>query len=208
MCLSHEKNERKERCCLIDNRRKIFVSYKYKDTDVKPLPYTDQPTKCRDYVDFIENYLDIVEHVYKGEGSDEDLSDKSEDYIWSHLKDKLYDSSLTIVLISPNMKAPREWQRSQWIPWEISYSLREVTRNGRTSHSNAILGVILPNRAGLYTYYDENNLFPILRDNIKNGYIPTVNWINFICKPESYIERSILHEKYVTSCGIQPVKNL
>lgn len=106
------------------------------------------------------------------------------------------------------MKVPHAWQSSQWIPWEISYSLREVTRNGRTSHSNAILGVILPNRAGLYTYYDENNLFPILRDNIKNGYIPTVNWIDFICNPELHIKQSILHQKCATSCGIQPVKNL
>lgn len=197
----------KERCCLI-NRRKIFVSYKYKDTDVKPLPYVNRPAICRDYVDFIEKYLYVVEHVYKGEGSDEDLSDKNEDYIWSHLKDKLYDSSLTIVLISPNMKAPREWQRSQWIPWEISYSLREVTRKDRTSHSNAVLGVILPDRAGSYAYYDRDKLFPILRDNIKIGYIQVVKWENFIDDPEYYIEQSILHQKYTISNRVQPIKNL
>lgn len=159
---------------------KIFVSYKYKDTDVEALPGIKPYTWCRDYVDFIESHIiSKMDHIYKGEENNEDLSDKSEDYIWNHLKDKIYDSTVTIVLISPNMKESGKWERSQWIPWEISYSLRETTRNDRTSHNNAILAVILPDKQGSYNYYKKNNLFSILKNNIDNGYIYVVTWEDF-----------------------------
>lgn len=107
--------------------------------------------------------------------------------IWNHLKDKIYDSSITIVLISPNMKEPEKWQRSQWIPWEISYSVRETIRNDRKSHRNAVLAVILPNKNGTYSYYDQNNLFPILKENIDTGYIYVTRWDSFIKYPQGYI---------------------
>lgn len=157
----------------------MFVSYKYKDYDVKKIPDVAQPTWPCDYVDYIKEKILSGDNIYKGEKSDEDISSWSEDEIWDHLKDKIFDSTITIVLISPNMKEAGKWQRSQWIPWEISYSLRETTRNDRTSHNNAILAVILPNKNGSYDYYDQNNLFPILKDNIDNGYIYVVNWDDF-----------------------------
>lgn len=159
---------------------KIFVSYKYRDENVKALPGVEPYTWCRDYVDYIENHIiGKTDDIYKGEDNNEDLSDKSEDYIWNHLKSKIYDSTITIVLISPNMKESGRWQRSQWIPWEISYSLRETTRSDRTSHSNAILTVVLPDKRGSYDYYNKDSLFPILKDNIDNGYIYVVTWDDF-----------------------------
>ena len=82
---------------------KVFVSYKYKDYDVKKMPNVTQPTWPCDYVDYIQNNVLSSKDVYKGENSDEDISSWSEERIWSHLKDKIYDSSITIVLISPNM---------------------------------------------------------------------------------------------------------
>lgn len=61
--------------------------------------------------------------------------------------------------------------------------MRETTRNDRTSHSNAILAVILPDKSGSYSYYNKATLFPILKDNIENGYIYVVTWNDFLKYP-------------------------
>jgi len=186
--------------------RKIFVSYKYKDNDVKTITNVTQPTWPCDYVDYIKDKVLSDDDIYKGEESDEDISSWTDDDIWNHLKDKIYDSTITIVLISPNMKEPRKWQRSQWIPWEISYSLKEMTRNDRTSHSNAILAVILPDKSGSYDYYDEDELFPIIRDNIKNGYIYVVDWDDF--KKYSDIDIKIAFEYKQNTSSDKIIKSL
>lgn len=180
--------------------RKVFVSYKFKDYNVKPLPGVTPPTWPCDYVDYIKEKV-LFDDIYKGEDSDDDISSWSEPAIWEHLKGKIYDSSITIVLISPNMKESGRWQRSQWIPWEISYSIRETIRHDRKSHRNAILAVILPDKTGSYDYYAKDNLFPILRDNIDVGYIYVVTWEDFLKYPQvdiniavSYMENTPSHK--------------
>lgn len=55
----------------------------------------------------------LTKLIIRGENSDEDISTWSEDKIWNHLKGKIYDSTITIVLVSPNMKEERKWQQSQ-----------------------------------------------------------------------------------------------
>ena len=178
-----------------ESGRKIFVSYKYIDADVQSLPSVVEPTWPCDYVDYIKNNLFKENDIYKGENSDEDISLWEEEEIWEHLKDKIYDSTITIVLISPNMKEPRKWQRSQWIPWEISFSVRETTRSNRTSHRNALLAVILPDRNGSYTYYDKDNLFPILKSNIENGYTYVVTWNDFLKYTQEDINIAFSHKE-------------
>ena len=182
--------------------RKVFVSYKYKDSNVKMIPDVPQPTWPCDYVDYIKTKVLSSDDIYKGENSNEDISSWNEDAIWNHLKDKIYDSTITIVLISPNMKESGKRQRSQWIPWEISFSLRETTRNDRTSHSNAILAVILPDKNGVYDYYDKNDLFPILKSNIENSYIYVVTWDDFIKYPQIDINIAFDHKNNVPSYKI------
>ena len=105
--------------------KKIFISYKYADNQVENLVKGDNST-VRDYVDKFEEKVDSSDDIFKGESDDEDLSDLSDDTIWEKLKDRIYDSSVTNVLISPGMKETGKKDRDQWIPWEVSYSLKET----------------------------------------------------------------------------------
>lgn len=140
--------------------KKIFVSYKYADNHVKNLSVYEN-SKVRDYVTKFEEKLDPSDHIYKGESDGEDLSILSDDTIWEKLKNRIYDSSVTIVFISPRMKDLWRIEKDQWIPWEISYSLKEVSRKNKngdpvTSRTNAMIAVVLPDENGSYSYYLEN----------------------------------------------------
>lgn len=172
--------------------RKIFVSYKYADMQVQDLNIYENTfwgrikvqTTARHYVDGLTDILEAEDHIYKGEDDGQSLDDFSDEYIASSLRDKIYDSSVTIVLISKGMKGVGRQEKDQWIPWEISYSLKEYTRNGRTSLSNGIVAVVLPDEYGNYEYYITNNfacncrslntpfLFRILGSNMFNHKYP------------------------------------
>lgn len=142
--------------------RKIFISYKYSDNNVKNI--TGDPGmwyKCtvRNYVDVVENTLkDKTEHIYKGESDGEDLSQLSDSTIWEKLKNRIYDSTLTIVMLSKGMRERYKEEKYQWIPQEISYSLKEISRKNKngdlvTSKTNALLAVILPDINDSYDYF-------------------------------------------------------
>lgn len=166
----------------MSENKKIFISYKYWDRDVEYLQeYSDKDGAiARDYVTWLEDKLkNRMGHIYKGESDDEDLSNYSDSYIENRLKDKLFDSSVTIVLISPNMKVPYKRERDQWIPWEIQYSIRNIYRELYTSRRNAILAVILPDKNGKYEYFMNLRLFSILKHNIDCQYIPVFLWNTF-----------------------------
>ena len=169
---------------------KVFVSYKYADKNVYQLPIW-KVTTVRVYVDiFISEAQKRNIIVYKGEMNGEDLSDFSKDYIWNTLKNRIFDSSLTIVFISPNMMELYKKEDSQWIPQEIAFSLRESTRNGRTSHSNALLFVVLPDSYGATNYITYMNYFEIIKQNIDNEYGELTTWGNFINNIENYLNRA------------------
>ena len=115
----------------------------------------------------------------------------------------MYDSSLTIILISPNMKEPNTWEKSQWIPWEISYSIRKTTRGYYTSQRNAVLAVVLPDKHGNYNYYKSMRLFSILQANIVNGYIPVVSWDDFKYDCDKYIDKAYEAQKNTPEYKLQ-----
>lgn len=181
----------------------IFVSYKYADDNVKPLSWGHQST-VRDYVtkfqEGIEKYSDSF---YRGERDGEDLSYLSAATIEKKLHDKIYRSSVTVVFISPNMRNLWKADSNQWIPREISYSLKNVTRNGRTSHVNSLVFVILPDRTGSYRYYGTMPHFDIVLRNIKNGYAEVVKWDDFKGKYKFYIEKA---NRRRDSLGKEPYK--
>ena len=130
--------------------RKIFVSYKYKDELVSKLKdnYQDEvdgelkwvkrKTRVRDYVDILQELIG-ADNINLGEKDGESLEDFADSTIEGKLKDKLFQSSVTIVIISKGMKDSTQKEKEQWVPWEISYSLKTVPRENQTSKMNAIL---------------------------------------------------------------------
>ena len=134
---------------------KIFVSYKYSDALVKPLLSSSlfsRVTTARSYVNDLTGRLQDGNHIYKGEDDGESLADFKDETIRTRLSDKIYDSSVTIVLLSKGMNENWRKESDQWIPWEVSYSLQNKTRGGRTSRMNAMIAVVLPDENGLYDY--------------------------------------------------------
>ncbi len=170
--------------------RKVFVSYKYADTNVAKLDdvyyeevdgrwlWNRRLTKARDYVNKLQEKIG-ADHINLGEKDGESLADFSDREIETSLKRKIRQSSVTIVLVSKGMKTSDN-ENDQWIPWEVSYSLRTVPSGSYTKQMNAILGVILPDENGNYDWYYTSNLFcnctthhtgklfKILRDNTFN----------------------------------------
>jgi hypothetical protein len=104
--------------------RKTFISYKY--------------SEAQGLRDKILKALGDDTIYYQGETSDSpDLTDTSTENIKENLKDMMHGTSVTIVVISPNLK------NSKWIDWEIEYSLKEITRKDKTSRTNGVVGVIM-----------------------------------------------------------------
>lgn len=200
--------------------KKVFVSYKYADTNVLALPGIFS-TKVRDYVNVIQDAIDSNDHLYMGEDDGEDLGTLADSTIGSKLGDKIYGSTVTIILISKGMKENIP-DKDQWIPWEVSYSLREQSRNGIRSKTNALLAVVLPDNYGNYDYFMRYNpacdsttymtgtLFDILSANMFNrkksdtricngttihegyfSYIYCVKWENFKRNINHYINISL-----------------
>ena len=115
---------------------KTFISYKY--------------SEARGLRDRIINALGEDAKYYRGEdGFSDDLSDCKAETIKCYLADMIYDTSVTIVIISPNMN------QSERIDWELSYSLKSITRSDRTSHPNGIVGVVMEHN-GNYDWFIYN----------------------------------------------------
>lgn len=184
--------------------RKTFISYKY--------------SEAQDLRDEILDALGDDATYYQGERSDSpDLTDTSTENIKSNLTDMMYDTSVTIVVVSPNIKD------SKWIDWELEYSMKEISRKGRTSKTNGVVGVIQKVNGG----YDwlvtktkkddgctvreigDSKLYKIISDNRYNredkvyacdkcktysqldgSYISLIDESDFMDDPDKYIENA------------------
>lgn len=184
---------------------KTFISYKYsearglRDKIINALP--------RDYAQY-----------YMGETSDSpDMGDEKTERIKTYLKNMMWGTSVTVVIISPNMK------QSKWIDWEIEYTLKHITRKERTSHINGLVGVIMKVNGGYDWFinhltnchnspvvnYRNNYLYDIISKNHFNSNPPqwhceqckTYDWLNgsymeyveeesFLANPQYYIDNA------------------
>ncbi len=183
---------------------KTFISYKY--------------SEARDLRDDIIDALGEDATYYKGETSDSpDLTDTSTENIKKNLRNMMYDTSVTIVIISPNMK------KSKWIDWEIEYCLKNNTRKDRTSHTNGVVGVIMKYNGGYDWFksknknsdgcssssYDESKVYDIINNNrfnqnpkeyscdtcktvnaLTGSYISYVEEDEFLDNPSKYIDNA------------------
>lgn len=183
---------------------KTFISYKYSEA---------QNLRNR-----IINALGDDASYYQGETSNSpDLTDTSTENIKENLKDMMYDTSVTIVIISPRMN------ESKWIDWEIEYCLKNITRKDRTSRTNGVVGVIMKVNGGYDWFmnhlhnihgnpvvsYKNEYLYPIIYQNHFNSNPPqwhcnlckTYDWMNgsyieyvpeddFLANPQRYINNA------------------
>lgn len=172
--------------------RKVFISYKYADEKVQAIQasyyeivnekwsWRVRATRVRDYVDKLQEKIGD-DNINLGEKDGESLKDFSDNYIETSLKNKIRQCTITIVLVSKGMKTSQS-DNDQWMPWEISYSLRTVPSGNYTKQMNAILGIVLPDENGTYDWYytsdikcncvthHTRNLFNILQNNTFNIY--------------------------------------
>jgi hypothetical protein len=117
--------------------RKTFISYKFSEAQ-----------KLRD--DILKKLGDDSQY-YQGETAESpDLTDTTTENIKKNLKDMMYNTSVTIVIISPNIK------NSKWIDWELEYCLKEISRKDRTSYTNGIVAVIQKVNGG-YSWFKSIN---------------------------------------------------
>jgi len=183
---------------------KTFISYKYSESQ-----------QLRD--DIIGALGDDATY-YKGETSDSpDLTDTTTENIKRNLTDMMYDTSVLIVIISPNMK------KSKWIDWEIEYCLKNISRKGRKSHTNGVVGVIMKSNDGYDWFkttetnsdgcksssYDESKVYNIINNNrfnqnpkkytcdkcktvdaLTGSYIAYVEEETFLSDPQKYINNA------------------
>lgn len=110
----------------------------------------------------------------------------------------MFDTSVTIVILSPNMK------KSKWIDWELEYCLKLSTRKDRQSQRNGIVAVIqkingsydwlvnhFTNIHGISVVNHKNEyLFPIIYKNHCNSNPPL--WHCKECKTYKYLDGSYI----------------
>ena len=164
---------------------KTFISYKY--------------SEARQLRDDIIKALGDNATYYQGETSDSpDMTDLKTETIKKNLTDMMYGTSVTIIVISPNMK------NSKWIDWEIEYCLKNITRKDRTSQTNGVVGVIMKYSGG-YDWlinhltnchgnpainYKNEYLYPIIFKNQYNSNPP--QWHCEECKTYDYLNGSYI----------------
>lgn len=175
---------------------KTFISYKYSES--------------RELRDRIIEALGKDTMYYKGENVDsKDMTDYKRETIRKNLADMMYDTTVVIVILSPDMR------ESEWIGWEVSYCLKKIKRKDRTSQRNGVVAVIkkvngsyswFKYSEGDATRYHMNKIQDIISKNHFNSNPPkkvdgSYDWLNgsyitfveegdFLNNPKKYIDNA------------------
>jgi hypothetical protein len=192
--------------------RETFIAYKY--------------SEAQDVRDEIIRQLGDDASYYQGETADSpDLTDTSVENIKENLKDMIFGTSVTIVIVSPNLKF------SKWVDWEIEYSLKEYKRGNTTSRTNGIVGVVMKvngNYDWLISSYqnpdgcstrsiDNTRLYDIINNNrfnlntvnkfscptceafdqLDGSFISLIEQDRFLGSPRHFIENSYIKSKSI-----------
>ncbi len=186
---------------------KTFISYKYTDVVENKGYYNLR--------DRIIRALGDDANYYKGENSaSPNLNDLKTSTIRKKLSDMIYDTSVLIVILSPNMT------QSEWMEWELNYALRNQTRNDRTSHPNGVIAVV--QKQETYNYFsdgyywlkdwqgnwDLSKTFSLIKSNQNNkmisapyylseNYIDIITEEAFMRNPSKYIEAAYLKSQNI-----------
>lgn len=192
--------------------RETFIAYKH--------------SEAQDLRDLIIEKLGDDASFYQGETAESpDLTNTSVENIKENLKNMIFGTSVTIVIISPNLN------NSKWVDWEIEYSLKEYKRGNTTSRTNGIVGVVMKVNGGydwLISVYqnpdgcstrsiDNSLLYDIIKknrfnlntadkyscptcktfDQLNGSYISLVEQDRFLNNPQYFIENAYNKSKSI-----------
>lgn len=194
--------------------RETFIAYKY--------------SEAQDLRDEIIEQLGPDASYYRGETEESpDLTGTTAENIKENLKNMIFGTSVTIVIISPNLK------KSKWVDWEIEYSLKEYKRGNTTSRTSGIIGVIMKvndsydwlisssqNADGCSTRsIDKSLLYDLINDNrfnlntdekyfcptcktfdqLNGSYISLIEQDRFLTNPQHFIENAFKKSKEINN---------
>ena len=156
---------------------KTFISYKYSES--------------RGLRDTIIGALGKDATYYKGENVDsKDMTDYKRETIRKNLTDMMFDTSVTIVILSPHM------QESEWIGWEISYCLKKIngsyswikySENGNTKYYlDKIQDIIADNHFNSNPPKKVDGAY----DWLNGSYIAFIEEDEFLRNPIKYIDNA------------------
>lgn len=192
--------------------KETFIAYKY--------------SEAQGLRDEIIKQLGDDASYYQGETAESpDLTDTSVENIKENLKNMIFGTSVTIVIVSPNLK------NSKWVDWEIEYSLKEYKRENTTSRTSGIVGVVMKVNGGydwLISSYqnpdgcstrsiDNTRLYDIIKNNrfnldtdnkyscptcktfdqLNGSYISLIEEDRFLKNPKHFIENAYNKSKSI-----------
>ncbi|MEB2777472.1 TIR domain-containing protein [Algoriphagus sp. D3-2-R+10] len=116
-----------------------------------------------------------------------DLGESSKYGISRYIQYRIWSSSITVVLVGD------QTGESDWIDWEIWYSLRNISAHGSAKRVFKPKGIV-----ALFLPVDFHNVPKRLQANLDSGYALRLNWEDldkdfYACLERAYLNRKNVH---------------